>query len=309
MSHLLVVAYHYVLGVDPREFAGLKGLTDAQFAAQMDALGARYKFIHAEDIEHCPWRDGSPRCLVTFDDGTRDQARYAAPILDAKGIPAVFFVTTGVLKGEFVIPAHLLHRLIAAFPPPTIAAAINRAATAVGIAMELDLDRPQSYYPYDDQQTGALKFQMNHAADPLVARTLLEAAFEDLESPVGSFRGEFYMGVEELRALERSGHTVAAHSHGHINLASATPDAARRDIEESARSISAFRFDRGRAHFAVPFGGPGTYSDDTLKVLRANGFTYVHVNEPSLVQTPHEVIHRFGARMLPPFAAAWPAAQ
>lgn len=39
---------------------------------------------------------------ITFDDGYRDNYEYAAPVLQAKGLPATFFVVSGFIETEFV---------------------------------------------------------------------------------------------------------------------------------------------------------------------------------------------------------------
>jgi len=57
----------------------------------LDRLLAR--LAHGDAAHH-------PTLVITFDDGYADNAEVAAPILDALGLSATFFVTTGVMGSE-----------------------------------------------------------------------------------------------------------------------------------------------------------------------------------------------------------------
>lgn len=306
MSHLLTVAYHYVIGPRSEYFQGLKGVTEKQFGDQLDRLAGRYSFIAPEDVAECPWQDGTPRCLITFDDGTKDHALAAAPALQDRGIRALFFVTTGILAGESVIPANLLHLLLRESTPRDIADAFNASANEKGLDVAVDLERPQSYYKYDDPVTASLKYQLNHVISSRVTAELLPLVFERVLGSLRPVWDRFYMNAADMASLERSGHVIAAHSHGHFNLARASSDERRADVARAAQVLRDNGFSSGRLHFAVPFGGSGAYSDEVLGVLRAAGFRFVYVNDAALTHDCDGIIHRHGTKQLPPFVDRWP---
>ena len=306
MSHLMVISYHYVLdGRDPL-WAGLKGVSADRFDEQLDALAVRYRFLDPGELAAEPWRDGTPRCLVTFDDGTRDQAETAVPILQRHGIKAIFFVVTGTLTRGSHLAAHLLHQLLARFSPSRIADAINTEARAREIAARIDLTRPQQYYRYDDPDTASLKFQLNHALDTHITGQLMRAAFEKLVMPVATFVDQFYVRPEDAHRLESQGHYVAAHSARHFNLATLSKEDMQHDIEDAAADLSSVGLIRGARHFAIPFGGPGTFNGAVLDTLRANGFEYIYTGRASLNEGARDLIDRFGTKQLPPFVETWP---
>ena len=76
-------------------------VSPSSFAAQMRILAlARYRVIRLDayvDARHA----GSPlwprTAVITFDDGFRDAAHYAVPILRARRFPATFFIVAGLL--------------------------------------------------------------------------------------------------------------------------------------------------------------------------------------------------------------------
>lgn len=70
----------------------------SRFESQLESLSGFGRFIAPEDL-HDQARLPHDRLsfLVTFDDGYRNNLDLAAPILDRRCIPAVFFVSTGPL--------------------------------------------------------------------------------------------------------------------------------------------------------------------------------------------------------------------
>ncbi|GBR76456.1 putative polysaccharide deacetylase [Candidatus Termititenax persephonae] len=91
---VLVLAYHRVL---PRARSTL-AVAQKDFARQIAYLRRRrYVFMNAEDFYQKHIVSAAPIlnkiCLITFDDGYRDNLKYALPILRPDNIPATIFVT------------------------------------------------------------------------------------------------------------------------------------------------------------------------------------------------------------------------
>ncbi len=80
-----VLVYHGV----PRN--GLRFSAD-DFARQLDFLKANFDLISFGAIENRRSRSARIQVLLTFDDGFRNNAEVAAPLLRERGIPAIFFV-------------------------------------------------------------------------------------------------------------------------------------------------------------------------------------------------------------------------
>ena len=71
--------------------------TPAQFEEQMDYLSQKYNPVSGRDIAE--WLHGGRKlppnaALVTFDDGYYDNLQHAYPVLKARNIPAIIFLTT-----------------------------------------------------------------------------------------------------------------------------------------------------------------------------------------------------------------------
>ena len=95
----LVLVYHGIFDEEkPEPFRYHH--TAAEFEAHLDWLGTRCTPVALADFarwKRGEWRPRKPPVLVTFDDGYRNNAVLAAPMLKRKGIPALFFLASGYI--------------------------------------------------------------------------------------------------------------------------------------------------------------------------------------------------------------------
>lgn len=92
---LVILLYHRVcnLSDDPFQLA----VSPENFSAQLRYLKENWRLIRLADAFQ--QRD-EPAVAITFDDGYADNLLYALPILEACGVPATFFITTGYLDTD-----------------------------------------------------------------------------------------------------------------------------------------------------------------------------------------------------------------
>ncbi len=86
---LTVLLYHGI----PRHPDGY-GVPAAVFERHLQFLKAHFDLISPDRLEEAYVRGARPRVLVTFDDGFRNNAEVAAPLLRKHQVPALFFVST-----------------------------------------------------------------------------------------------------------------------------------------------------------------------------------------------------------------------
>jgi peptidoglycan/xylan/chitin deacetylase (PgdA/CDA1 family) len=223
---LAVLTYHRVgADRDVGGYPGLLGASPAEFDAQMSFLASRYRPISMSDLLAA--RDGSgairPRSvMVTFDDGYRDFAEHAWPILRRHAIPVTLFVPTGYPGG--VGTGFWWDRLYDALQ---IASADSAVETPGGlIRLSSAVARADAYRrlrseiksrPHDD----AMALVTSIVEDQLRIRTA--------PSPV--------LDWQELRALAAEGVTLAAHSRSHPLLTRVDADRLRCEIAGSLADL------------------------------------------------------------------------
>ncbi|MEM6271281.1 MAG: polysaccharide deacetylase family protein [Bacteroidota bacterium] len=126
-QRVLVVLYHAVTDEAPPHLRHLYRIkTRAEFSADLDHL---LRFLQPIDVhalrDHVTGRERlrKPGLLVTFDDGLREFHDVAAPILRAKGVPAICF-----LNSDFVDNRGLFYRYTASLLADRAGAASEEAA-------------------------------------------------------------------------------------------------------------------------------------------------------------------------------------
>jgi len=88
-------------------------LREDTFARMLEFLSRKFRVVSLEDIlqgrDNHPG-DSRPRCLLTFDDGWRDNYTTAYPLLRKFQIPATIFLVTGVIGTREVFWVEQLRR-------------------------------------------------------------------------------------------------------------------------------------------------------------------------------------------------------
>ncbi len=92
---LIVSNYHYIREDFTAKHPSIFGLTPKQFRLQMEELSKAGSFISQKDLlKFRNKKFDKNYILITFDDGLKEQYELAKPILDAMGIPFIFFINT-----------------------------------------------------------------------------------------------------------------------------------------------------------------------------------------------------------------------
>jgi peptidoglycan/xylan/chitin deacetylase (PgdA/CDA1 family) len=97
VQRVVVLCYH---SVHPSK--GLASATPGAFERQLEWLAEHCEIVPFAGIStrSSSPNGGKPIVAVTFDDGYEDNYSVALPILQARGVPATFFVTTGLVDRE-----------------------------------------------------------------------------------------------------------------------------------------------------------------------------------------------------------------
>ena len=247
----VVLCYH---SVDPQPT--YLGLTPELFDAHLAWLEQHCQVVSLEELVAGPRQRGGPYVAITFDDGYADNAEVALPILQARHVPATFFIATGYLDGGRMWNDTVADA-IGAIEGPSLdldswSMGVHRIddASARRLAIESVLSKAKYLAP--DAREG-------------FARALAERA---KLAPTGPMMTE-----GQVRTLRTAGMEIGAHSVTHPILLGMPDAAAQREITDSARRLTEL-LREPVSLFAYPNGKPGVdYGPEHVRMVREAGFT------------------------------------
>lgn len=267
-----VLLYHRVttLACDSQALA----VTPTHFRAHLRWLKTCAE-IHAFDAD---WPStGRPGVVITFDDGYADNLTEALPILEAEGVPATFFVTSGAIdSAEEFWWDELERRVLLGSGHPASFTFTDDS----GRCWQADTGTPAA------RQCLYERLHQHIRRGSLARRTALLAAVRawSQASDAGPRTGYRSLSRTELRQLAGSalvvigGHTIHHHPLSRLD---ASQQAA--EIEGSLHQLEAWT-DRPVRVFSYPFGGRCDYDHRTVRLCREAGLRRTASNFPALAR-------------------------
>jgi peptidoglycan/xylan/chitin deacetylase (PgdA/CDA1 family) len=261
-SGVLVLNYHRIGHVASTPlFRDAMSATPADFDRQLAFLARNADVIGGNDLPHVLRAGRGRHVMITFDDGYLDNYEIAFPLLTRHGLPATFFICTGLLDGRGLAWWDEISW--------TVRTSSRREIPAgpwFETAVPLGEDREpaikaviERFRALPGDQTGAF---LDHIAEAAGTGRAGAAIARNL-----------WMTWDNVRELRNAGMTIGAHTVTHPILARLTAEKQREEIAGS-RSRIAVELGEAPTLFAYPVGKPHTFNADSRDALRAAGFGY-----------------------------------
>jgi len=251
-----IVCYHRVVENFERSVMGSIPsmlISTRMLELQIDWLAKRFSLMPLDEIgsrlkSGRPFE--KPAAAITFDDGYSDGYHHAYPLLKRKGIPAAFFVVTGLVdtgRAQIFDRLYLLLRLLQlqGMPP---ALTLQRTLQSIGIdARKLDQLNSATCEPFSLMTVVLNSFP----------RQEVEKAIDALEDRISSRKDLLYemapLSWGMIETMHRGGMTIGSHTKSHLLMTSETAETAGRELIESKQVLES-RLNTSINHFAYPDG-------------------------------------------------------
>jgi peptidoglycan/xylan/chitin deacetylase (PgdA/CDA1 family) len=217
----------------------------AQFNEDLEYLSTHYEPLTLRDLVDIV--DGNRNCRrpsfhLSFDDGFREMHDVVAPILQRRGIPATFFLSSAFLDSGGIAHHNAISVILDRLRRPTSTAARRRLESQMpraGASLEARL----LAIPYRDR-----------------ALVCTVAAVLDVDLDAYVKERQPYLSSEQAQSLARQGFALGAHSHDHPPYADLALD------EQIAQTMTSLKFIESRfgvqeRAFAFPHTDAGVGPD------------------------------------------------
>ena len=265
---LRCVLFHHIEDEASALTRGLDvGVTAERFERLIDFVSRNYSPVDLEAvIRHAEGDDLPERAiLVTFDDAYRSVATQAAPICKKYGVPAVFFVSGGLIGNTNLSSDNLICWI-----------ANNHGfevLNAVGRSVAGDAIEPLHSV---SQVIGQFLPRLNSTQ---IDRFLDEACNHLAIDRVALARdAQLYLNPDDLRGLRDCGFEFANHTLSHARCRTLPPEETARQIDGNQALLLEMTGCRSRA-FSVPYGSPRDLTPDVISTLKSTGQGLVFVVE------------------------------
>ncbi len=262
MRDSLVLVYHGIVGSEKREPFRYHHTVD-EFAVHLEWLGTHCEPVGLADFtrwKRGEWRPSKPPALITFDDGYRNNETIAAPLLAAKGFPALFFINTGYVGGKHVLwPDEVFVRVLA----------------WTGTSLE-DPSGSVRVVTTEAQERERLAFDMVEACKncsddrrlEFMAYLARETAHCD---PMVDPEAQEMLSWSEVDALAAAGFDLGSHTVTHPILSRLSPEALRAELRDSRATLEE-RAGRRCNALAYPGGRLHDVTDEVLSATADAGY-------------------------------------
>ena len=240
---MFIPIYHYVFPIENRyKLDGIRPIWINKFIKQIEWIQNNYEIIDPRnfisDINKFKNDNKRKRCLITFDDGTKDQFENASKILDIYNIKGIFFVLSDVLKNKKIPLTHLLHIAMCRHKSSDIISMIIRSGLLKEQFDEKQLIKKSHIYEYEKNKSKRiLKYLVNYELGEFyedLKNILLGLLLSDEKSLCESWFGS----IDNVKDASLRGHLIGNHGKTHKSYENLSIKNIRNEILHSHNFIS-----------------------------------------------------------------------
>jgi len=217
----IAIMYHYV---KERNWRGIFPLEPHKFEEQVELLSKYYNIVCPDELNNPP--KDKPYCVLTFDDGTKDQYQNAFSILKKKGIPGYFTVMSGPLENREIPIIHLVHAGLSFYSDEEIWNELNELYNLK------EVPELSNIYSYEkDNFRRYNKYTFNFYLPEIKSREYLEKKLFRFFKSRENFIEDYYINKPELIQMRKEGMTLGVHCVNHLPYSGDANEFYMREIE------------------------------------------------------------------------------
>ena len=289
----VVLMYHRVLTADERRRAGSHPALVVErdtFARQMALVKRRFTVLSVAELADRMQRDiplPDSSCVITFDDGWKDTATNALPVLDAHALPALVFLPVNFIGRRRVFwqeaLTHLLERAVAA-----AAASEARRTALTTLLRPFALDRVLSIsraLPINQADVRQAVLEVVGAQKALPrprVEALVQSLARELDIDLNALADtDGFIDWADVAFMAQRGVTFGGHGADHLLLTQSSDEECEFEIRQSKVML-----DETLKESVPTFSYPnGYFTPAVAERVRAAGYRLAFIANRGLVRT------------------------
>ncbi|MGO4694451.1 polysaccharide deacetylase family protein [Paenibacillus sp. 2TAB26] len=292
----IAVMYHYVRSQD---WKGIVPLEPEIFEKQIDILSKSYEIVSPEVLNKP--KGLKPRCVLTFDDGTKDQYTNAFQIMKRKGVPGYFTAMSGPLVDKVIPIFNLVHIVLSLHPDEEIWEELKTTYDVAGVPQLSGI-----YHYEKDIFRRYNKYALNFFLSQEQTRSFLQEKALKLYGTSENLINQYYVNKSEFLDMKSQGMTIGVHCGHHIPYSGDANKFYEMEIEPCGRFLS------NELHitpewYTPAFGGGEHYKAmfrELEPILRERGYKAGFATTPGKNDgLSHFWLNRYDCIHLPPFGS------
>ncbi len=277
----VVLMYHRVLPpeIKTRSFSHDGIIVDkTTFEKHIRFLKNNFKVLSLKEfrlgIENkTPFKSCS--CLITFDDGWRDNYTYAFPVLGSYELPAVVFLSVNYIEStdqfwqerlaELLFSIHRLSR-----ERPDLSAGHYAVLDKYNFNKVLSLSEEELRSSIHEMVSQSKKYSYDY----------IDKMLSELSAAAGTMvsnkeNHDTFMNWDQIKQMANAGITFGSHTVNHRILTKISAEEAEKEIAESKRNIEDNLKDT-----VIAFSYPnGNYNKDIIELVKSHGYVVAFSTE------------------------------
>lgn len=223
----LIIMYHYVR--DPKQWAGSVPISEEDFRQQVKWAKEHYDIVTPSNIHKITYK---PKCVISFDDSTKDQYTNAFRVLQELNVPGYFTIMSGPLVERKVPVFHLVHTVLTHVDDEQVWLELK---DTVG---PIDIDSLSEIYSYEkNKYRRYVKYIFNFYWEEQQSRYYLERKVIEIYGSIENFINEFYIAENEIKEMYAAGMEIGVHCVNHLPYHGDAKKFYEREVEPCKRYL------------------------------------------------------------------------
>lgn len=264
--------YHYVRPIKGSLYPKIRGLELDNFIRQLHFFKKNFNIITAEDLIDAVNTEKSlpsNSCLLTFDDGYKDNIDYVVPELLKLNLQGIFFPSAkAVLKRE-MLDVNKLHFILASVEDvKPLIREMEEAAISYGYDRNLLEGLRKKYFKesrFDSKNITYFKRMLQTGLDLSTRSKISSILFKKYVGIEESeFASELYLSIKDLKEMKSNGMFIGSHGYNHIRLANVNKKEQEIEIDLSLDLLTKIGVSLDNWIMCYPYG---SYDKSTKEIL------------------------------------------